>query len=274
LDDSKLAARSEALPSGGRFPSLAPVFALILFCIFIAGCGTSSTHTRTSRSQAVMPEIVNIKVASPDARLHTVRKGETLWRISKMYNVDIDDLVKANSLDDKSAVETGQILTIPRSASVTIPVNSICLAPVANNAVPTCRPMPEKTNLYTRDTFIWPLKGRVIAQFGSKVDQARNKGIDIQAFEGKDVRASRRGTVVFCDDQLKGFGKTVILDHGDNYQTVYAYNSEILVRVGDTVQQNAVIAKVGNTGRAKEPCLHFEVRRNGEPRDPMYYLPR
>ncbi len=191
-----------------------------------------------------------------------------------MYSVDIDDLVKANSLDEKNTVETGQVLVIPRSASVTIPVNSICLAPVTNNAVPTCRPMPEKSNIYSRDTFVWPLKGPVIAQFSTKVDQARNKGIDIQAYEGKEIRASRRGNVVFCDDQLKGFGKTVIIDHGDNYQTVYAYNSEILVRVGDPVQQNAVIAKVGRTGRAKEPCLHFEVRRNGEPRDPMYYLPR
>jgi murein DD-endopeptidase MepM/ murein hydrolase activator NlpD len=134
---------------------------------------------------------------------------------------------------------------------------------------------PSGQKLHTaRDAFAWPLRGQIISQFGDKMDRARNKGIDIQAYQGKDVRASRSGTVVFRDDQLKGFGKTVILDHGDNYQTVYAYNSDILVRVGDTIPQDAVIAKAGNTGRAKEPSLHFEIRKNGEPRDPFFYLPK
>jgi len=67
-------------------------------------------------------------------------------------------------------------------------------------------------------------------------------------------------------------GKTVILDHGNNFQTVYSYNSDILVKVGDLVSQNTVIAKVGRTGRARQPSLHFEVRKNGEPQNPIYYL--
>ena len=88
------------------------------------------------------------------------------------------------------------------------------------------------------------------------------------------VRASRSGKVVYRDQFMKGFGKTVILDHGDNYQTVYSYNSDILVNVGDQVAQNSVIAKVGRTGRAKDPTLHFEIRRDGEPQNPFFYLPR
>jgi murein DD-endopeptidase MepM/ murein hydrolase activator NlpD len=79
---------------------------------------------------------------------------------------------------------------------------------------------------------------------------------------------------VFCDEWLKGFGKTVILDHGDNFQTVYAYNSAILVNIGDVVGQNTVIARVGRGGRAKEPSLHFEIRRSGESQNPFYYLSR
>lgn len=263
------------LDTGVRFPSLAP--SRIAYCVLsiafvaaLSGCQT----TKTSQKQAAI-EIQNIKMAMPGSTLHTVKKGETLWRISKMYGVDVDELVRVNSLQDKSSVESGQVLVIPNSASVTIPVNSIGViaSSVPQPAQEPAVKRPEKTNVYTRDTFIWPLNGIVISQFGQKMDQARNKGIDILSQDGKDIRASRRGTVVFCDDQLKGFGKTVILDHGDNYQTVYAYNSEILVKVGEEVPQNMVIAKVGRTGRAKEPTLHFEIRKNGEPRDPFYYLP-
>jgi len=122
------------------------------------------------------------------------------------------------------------------------------------------------------EKFIWPVNGTVISTFGIQVDKLKNKGIDIKAEDGGRVLASKSGRVVFCDDQLKGFGKTVILDHGGNYQTVYAYNSDILVNVGDFVSQKAVIALTGKTGRAKEPCLHFEIRKDGEPQNPFHYL--
>ena len=125
----------------------------------------------------------------------------------------------------------------------------------------------------SQTSFIWPVTGTVISSFGSKIDYIKNKGIDIQAPRGSDVRAARAGRVVFRDDKLKGFGKTLILDHGDSMQTVYAYNSQILVSVGDAVKQNEVIAKVGDTGRAKAASLHFEVRKNGRPDNPINYLP-
>ncbi|MBI4974444.1 MAG: M23 family metallopeptidase, partial [Candidatus Omnitrophica bacterium] len=126
----------------------------------------------------------------------------------------------------------------------------------------------------TNDSFIWPVSGTVVAFFGARVDKVRNKGIDIRASIGNKVMASRSVKVVFCDDRFKGYGRTVILDHGDSYQTVYAYNSEILVKVGDSVDRGRTIARVGSTGRAKEPSLHFEIRKDGVPQNPFYYLPR
>ncbi len=125
----------------------------------------------------------------------------------------------------------------------------------------------------TKDMFVWPVNGQVISPFGAKIDRVKNKGIDIRTEEGASVRASGSGRVVYCDTHLKGYGKTVILDHGDNFQTVYSYNSDILVKVGDAVSQNEAIAKTGKTGRAKEPGLHFEIRKDGEPQNPYYYLP-
>jgi murein DD-endopeptidase MepM/ murein hydrolase activator NlpD len=120
--------------------------------------------------------------------------------------------------------------------------------------------------------FVWPARGEVISCFGSKFDRSKNKGVDIRVDEGTDIRASKSGRVVFCDEKFKGFGKTVIIDHGSRYQTVYAYNSIILVKVGDEVSQNTVIARSGSTGRAKEPSLHFEIRKDGRPEDPLSYL--
>jgi murein DD-endopeptidase MepM/ murein hydrolase activator NlpD len=121
-------------------------------------------------------------------------------------------------------------------------------------------------------SFMWPVKGSVSSYFGAKFDRSKNRGVDILCNEDTDVRAARAGRVVFCDEKFKGFGKTVMLEHGDGLQTVYAYNSAILVRTGDEVAQGSVIARSGRSGRAKEPSLHFEIRKNGEPMNPLSFL--
>ena len=126
--------------------------------------------------------------------------------------------------------------------------------------------------IFPKGAFIWPVKGSVAVPFNAKVDKIRTKGIQIRADVGESVVAAKEGKVVFCHDHFRGFGKTVILDHGDGYQTVYAYNSEILVSMGDFVKRGDVIARAGASGRAKEASLYFEVRKNGQPQDPTDYL--
>jgi murein DD-endopeptidase MepM/ murein hydrolase activator NlpD len=79
---------------------------------------------------------------------------------------------------------------------------------------------------------------------------------------------------VFVSQALKGFGKTLIIDHNDGYETVYAYNSELLIKQGDSVRQNDCIARVGSSGRASGPMLHFEIRKGGQPQNPLSYLSR
>jgi len=181
---------------------------------------------------------------------HYVKRGDTLWNISRLYGVDINTLASVNRLDNKRHIKRGQRLIIP--------------------GVTKKKELP-KTR-FSKVFFSWPIKGSVVSYYGSKMDKAKNKGIDIRAAEGSSVKASRAGKVVFCDEWLKGLGKTIILDHGDDFQTVYAYNSALLVRPGDEVEKNGVIAKVGRGGRAKGPSLHFEIRKNGKPQNPLYYL--
>ena len=236
------------LATGVRFPSLAPgninmkALLTVFLISFLAGCATAPTRP------AKMP----LPAATGGGIHYTVRAGDTLWTISRIYGVDIDTILKANSIHDSTTIERGQVLVIPVVS----------------------KPKESRSYSYSNESFIWPVKGYAIASFGDKVDNVINKGIDIKALDGTSVLAARSGRVVYCDSHLKGFGKTIILDHGDNYQTVYSYNSEILVNVGDKVSRRDIIARVGKSGRAKEASLHFEIRKDGKPRNPMYYLSR
>ncbi|OGX30304.1 MAG: hypothetical protein A2879_04165 [Omnitrophica WOR_2 bacterium RIFCSPHIGHO2_01_FULL_49_10] len=185
---------------------------------------------------------------------HRVTKGETLWRISKNYGVDIEALVESNGLSDARNIKVGQ--------QIFIPTNIV-------QPVPKLEPFPA----YAREDFIWPVRGKIILSFGQKRDSTPNKGIDIQARDGMVVAASRSGRVIFSEEKVKGFGKTIIIDHGDGIQTVYSHNSEILVKIGEDVKQAQPIAKVGSTGRGNSPYLHFEIRKRHKPQNPFYYLP-
>lgn len=185
---------------------------------------------------------------------HKVSKGETLWRISKDYGVDIETIVEANGLSDLRHIKVGQQIFIPTGA---------------------VRPAPkiEPSPIHAKEDFIWPVKGKIISYFGEKRDSVPNKGIDIQARDGMTVSASGSGRVIFSEDKVRGFGKTIIIDHGDGLQTVYSHNSEILVRIGEDVRQAQPIARVGSTGRGASPYLHFEIRKRHKPQNPFYYLP-
>lgn len=120
--------------------------------------------------------------------------------------------------------------------------------------------------------FIWPVKGEVIARFGAKTDGEYNDGINIAAREGEAIVASADGEVVYSGNALPGYGNMVILRHEGNIMTAYAHAGKILVNKGDKVQQGIAIATVGRTGRVTTPQVHFGVRKDKEPMDPMAYL--
>ena len=122
--------------------------------------------------------------------------------------------------------------------------------------------------------FSWPLKGNVAVPFGGREDNISIKGIVIQAREGESVVAAQAGRVSFVDEKLKGYGKTIIIEHSPEFATVYARNSEILVTPGQWVKRGQPVAKVGQAGRGNSPQLYFELRRNARAEDPVHYLVR
>jgi len=214
---------------------------LVLPLALLAGCATVSHYPG------------DMAAISVPGDYHEVKKGETLWGIARLHNLPLERVVAVNRLPDASKIEVGQLIFIPEP-------RESARGKVARKSA-------------SLENFIWPVEGRVVSYFGSMKDYAKNKGVDVETRAGARVSAARSGTVTFASDHLKGYGKTIIIDHHDGYETVYAYNAKNLVRVNDEVAQGDRIAEVGKTGRATRPTLHFEIRKNHKPQNPFYYLP-
>jgi murein DD-endopeptidase MepM/ murein hydrolase activator NlpD len=182
---------------------------------------------------------------------HRVERGQTLWRIAKSYGIDLEELARINHISDTAAIEVGQAVFIPDGRK-----------PVSPPAITA-----------SSDDFIWPLKGRVISAYGSVRNEMINRGLNIQPGASADVVASRAGRVVFVDNGFGGFGKTLIIDHGDGFSTVYARNAEILVKPGESVPRGALISRAGAAGRDRSTYLHFEIRKGYVSQNPYFYLP-
>jgi lipoprotein NlpD len=117
--------------------------------------------------------------------------------------------------------------------------------------------------------FGWPIKRRVLKNFSP----TRNKGIDIAGKKGQPVKATETGKVVYAGQGLIGFGKLLIIRHNDIYLSAYANNSQLLVSEGQHVEKGQVIAEVGDVG-IKRTSLHFQIRKNGKPVNPIKFLPK
>jgi murein DD-endopeptidase MepM/ murein hydrolase activator NlpD len=214
---------------------------IILLVLGISGCSTAPILVK---SGPVIPQTV-------PGTYHKVVAGQTLWKISKIYGVDLDELARLNRITDATAIEVGQQVFIPSAA----------------------KPTPQVIKYGDNDDFIWPLRGRVVGSFGQSISSMLNKGINIQPSGSSDVLAARSGKVVFSDEDFIGFGKTIIIEHSDGLFTVYGRNSTIFVKAGDSVQKGANIARVGSAGRDRNTYLHFEVRKGAVPKNPLFYLP-
>ena len=118
----------------------------------------------------------------------------------------------------------------------------------------------------------WPLSGPVLKHFGATEDGVTLKGMVLAAREGQDVRAAQSGVVAYTDESMRGYGRTLIVEHSGGLATVYARNAQILVLMGERVTKGQVIARSGSSGKGEAPQLYFEVRRDSRPIDPRQIL--
>ncbi|WP_161990645.1 peptidoglycan DD-metalloendopeptidase family protein [Candidatus Methylobacter oryzae] len=284
--------------------------ALLNGCSSVGGNYAPVTTNSPNISKAVKKE---------ETKFHQVKKGDTLYAISLIYDLDYRQLAQWNQIAPPYKIEIGQKIRVsdpnpgssspmleqtdlevpakPKQNTVTatatnkiIPSRKTFVSPNATPNLayrPSYKTQPsnitaeksgssaQKKSIISIDNgnmlklnFQWPLKGKILKSF-SEVD---NKGIDIAGEMGQDVSAAEAGKVVYSGQGLIGYGNLLIIKHNDLYLSAYANNSQLLVAEGYTVEKGDVIAKVGQAG-SNLTSLHFEIRKNGKPVNPINLLP-
>jgi murein DD-endopeptidase MepM/ murein hydrolase activator NlpD len=220
---------------------------------------------------------------------HRVEPGESIPTIARTYGVDEEALRIINSLDE-GPVAPGHEIFIPGASRRRYVSGSLAQKPAAaqkgkgkKGGAVTARPEVARVHPDTgadRDVtpgagkprFLWPANGVLFSKYGQR-DGMPHDGIDISAPTGTPVYAAADGRVIYSGDGVRGYGNLIIVKHEGFYSTVYAHNEENLVGEGDFVEAGQLIAKLGQTGRASGPHLHFEVRFKSKPVDPVKHLP-
>ncbi|GMR04568.1 MAG: hypothetical protein BMS9Abin23_0466 [Thermodesulfobacteriota bacterium] len=195
--------------------------------------------------------------------VHTVGKGETLWRICRTYDVDIERVIRANHIKDPTAIKTGKRIYIPGARKVLKVTPYVREASIAADI---------KAAQRYRKKFLWPVKGRVLRKFGPRDGGVYNDGIDINIKKKTPVKASHNGRVIYVDDSFRAYGNIIIIKHAEDFYTIYAHNKQNIVTRGDSVSKGEVIATAGREGPG-DGYLHFEVRKGKTPLDPLFFLP-
>ena len=251
----------------------------LLLCLFVLSCTSRPTPTIVSRE------------APPSQRInaHEVQAGETIYSIAWRYETDYRDMARINGLREPYELRLGQQLKIYDDGR---PAPNSTVAPVADRSVsvrtvpvdpqpevrstPTPRQAPAQASSAARTpsaseigNWRWPIPGRITSSFGSS---SLAKGIEIDPGSETNVQAAAEGVVVYAGTGIRGVGNLIIVKHSDLFLSAYAYNSSLLAKEGDSVQAGQRIARVGNDSNGR-PRVYFEIRRDGQPVDPIRYLP-
>jgi lipoprotein NlpD len=237
------------------------------------------------REQAALPIERGHDAQTQSTFAHRVEKGQTLYRIARAYSVTVEQLMRANAIDDPRELQEGEYLTVPNVESARtvsahdspeptpLPRAMAALpkgAPALAVQNPKAKPRPAAVKVGRVDGILgWPVRGVLYARFGTKGHEPHD-GIDLAAPAGTPVTTAAAGKVLYAGEQ-KGYGLIVIVEH-ERLVTVYAHNRDVRVKTGQVVRAGQVVSTVGDSGRTSGPHLHFEVRRDGRPVDPLDYL--
>lgn len=213
---------------------------------------------------------------------HVVSPGETLYSIALKYDLDYKKISQVNKLSRNHQIHPGQVLNLDVSSykapNPTPPkAQSTWKKPPAKVAG---QPKNQTFSVPSEEIQVssvgsvkwqWPIKGKVLEQFNANA--GLNKGIDIRGKLGEPVNAAADGEVVYSGSGLRGYGKLLIVKHNEKYLSAYAHNRVLHVAEGDRVKAGQKIAEVGFSG-TNSAKLHFEIRFDGKPVDPLKFLPK
>ena len=273
-------------------------FVVILLTLVLADCAGAGTTSRVAYPPAP-GSYFTIKL----------RAGESLAEVAQHYGVNKDDLLALNEIPNDQILAGGDLRvpaygrlrelraaqTDSMSPAERPPMAAKRRSASADAAVPIPRPRPEDAAPEQRASWLdhdwlrpftgagapnpadaprllWPVQGRIISNFGAKPTGERNDGINILASRGTPVRAAAAGTVAYVGEELKNYGKLVLIRHEGSYVTAYAHSDAVTVRPGEQVTRGQTIGYAGTTGDVSEPQLHFELRLGTKAVDPKPYL--
>ncbi|MFZ9297867.1 MAG: peptidoglycan DD-metalloendopeptidase family protein [Hylemonella sp.] len=273
-------------------------FCLILFSVQVACTSTSinrapvedrgTANTRPAAAVASRPAPAPLPDSAVKPGYYAVKPGDTLIRIGLESGQNWREIARWNNIENPNQIEVGQVLRVvppqapaapaaaAQTAVVTRPVapsnvQTQAVPPPSSAAAPHAAPpaAPDAAPV-TEDSlaWAWPVNGPVLTGF----DEVKNKGLDLGGAAGDPVLAAADGRVVYAGAGLRGYGNLIIVKHNNTYLTAYAHNQALLVKEDQAVRKGQKIAEMGSsdTDRVK---LHFEVRRQGKPVDPVKYLP-
>jgi len=199
---------------------------------------------------------------------HKIQPGETLFYIAWRYGRDYRELAATNNIPPPYLIKPGEYINL----RVKPGYSAKPAAPKKKTARAEKRVTTPPVQTYKgRVSWSWPIKGPIIRKFAVSGVTA-NKGIDIQGQPGSAVKAAADGVVVYSGSGLIGYGNLVIIKHSDVYLSAYAHNKKIYVKEKNNVKAGQKIAEIGSTGTTTTK-LHFEIRKNGKPVNPLKYLP-
>ena len=268
---------------------------ILLSCLF-AACTTHSIHAPTG-DHSTRPV--------RNSGEHVVRQGDTLYSVAFLYGYQVEKVASWNRLKPPYTIYKGQRLRLrppvaatvskpkpkprpvaasqpkpryPKRASpetVTVPVApskpKTAVVPATRPATTVAkRPSTKPPQKNARVSWVWPVKGPLLQRF--KANSSGKKGIDIGGKSGTPVKAAADGKIVYSGSGLGGYGRLIIIKHNKDFLSAYAHNRKLIAQEGQWVKQGEVIAQMGSSGTDRTR-LHFEIRKRGQPVDPLRYLP-
>jgi len=294
----KAASQAADLSKPGKMPE--PVRAPEQNVAVVPGANSARDKTMASAdATGKLPPGAGKDPKAP-AGTYVVKQGDSLAKIAKATGTKIDDLKAANNLS-ASSVRVGQALKIPNGTADNIKTASIqpqkvdpkpaqtapaqqtasvepapYKAPVATQTVDDVEKKSDVSSAAPESTGIgkyrWPVRGQVIASYGANVNGNRNDGIDISVPQGTPIKAAENGVVIYAGNGLKELGNTVLVRHDDGTVTVYGNADTLSVARGQKIQRGQTVAVSGMSGDVKQPQVHFEVRKDASPVNPMTFL--
>ena len=215
----------------------------------------------------------------------TVGPGDTLYSISRKYSVPVNDLAVMNKLKAPFTLSVGQKLKVPNLKTANVKVAQADKV-VASKTDKVSAPVKTETKKISSDPskklpaiaarssskFAWPVRGKILSNYGAKSSGLFNDGINISAARGTAVKAAENGVVAYAGNEVKGMGNLIIIQHASGWMTVYAHMDSLAVKRGTRVNVGQKIGTVGTTGKVDAPQLHFEIRKGTKAYNPSAYL--